>query len=299
MPSSSTKNATMAAVKKPNGIKVKLKRQPVKRKTGVPSPGLPVPSSVQLEEQNVEEFEEQDEADIPCDTLFAIQSIIQAQQCLFIPLPSGGPMIPSVLESQLYQRLESPTDGDSIVTKELLELIQASRLRRLASLDSTLVTFLFTKDYIRAVWDSHRALADDSKVLLDITTWFVSSLPKWTRPSISKNDMSRQWTSRTANFEQVLDILATKLRVIMITGNLLQFWLPTWGTVLQAVGMAQTNIILRIKRSVYKELSEQSIRHLSLPGGISAYFVTQTLLAMGKVQIYKKPAGTFVRLTTK
>jgi hypothetical protein len=298
MPTSSTKDATMVAIKKANGIKVKLNRKPVKRKPGVPSPGLPVPSSARLEEQNVEEFEEQDEAGIPCDTLFAIQSIIQAQQCLFIPLQSGGPMIPSVLESQLYQRLENPTDGDSIVTKELLELIQASRLRRLASLDSTLVTFMRTRDYIRAVWDAHRTLGDDSKALLDVTTWFVSSLSKWTRQSISKHDMSLRWTSRTATFEQVLDILATKLRVVIVTGNLLQFWLPTWGTVLQAVDKAQTNIILRIKRSVYKELSEQSIRNLSLPGGLSAYFVTQTLVAMGKVQVHKKAAGAFVRLTT-
>ena len=213
--------------------------------------------------------------------------------------------VPLVLESQLYQKLENPREGDSILTKELLNLIHTNQLRRMVSTDATLVALIHTRDYVRAVWDAHHACCNAdaggpiSQSLRDITPWFLASLSKWTTPTISRVEMSHLWKSSAKHLSQAIDILVMKMGVLMATNepNIFMFWLPNWGIVLQAINKAQKSILMRIKRSAYKEISEQSIRNLSLPGGISAFFVVQTLIAIGTIQIYEKPVGTFIRLT--
>ena len=306
-------------VKKANGVKLTIKKKKpstlsiaVKRKTdalrGLPAPLLLTQRDERVEVGNdsgIEEFDHDDysESDIPCDTLLAIQSIIQAQQCLFIPLQEGSKIVPSVLVSQLYQKLKNPIEGDSIVTKEILTLIRTNKLRRLMSLDSSVVTLMHTKDYISAVWDSHQACcrADEnsSTFILEITTWFLALLPKWTAQTMSRKDMSSQWRTTKYNFQQVLDILVTKMQLLISNRNqdTFLFWLPNWGLVLQGLNKAKSYISLYIQRSMHKEVSEQSIRNLSIPGGMSAYFVTQTLIATGKVTVHQKPTGSFFRLS--
>jgi Serine-threonine protein kinase 19 len=310
-------------------VKVTIKkRKPstssvVKRKIGV-SRGLPAPFLLTRRDERVEignnnriegidhhdnndnndDSDNNDSNDIPCDTLLAMQSIIQAQQCLFIPLQVGSEIVPSVLVSQLYQKLQNPIEGDSIVTKEVLALIRTNKLRRLVSLDTSVVTLMHTKDYVRAVWDSHQACSTADKTcstfILEITTWFLAILPKWTAETMSRKDMSSHWMSKKYNFQKVLDILVTKMQLLISNRNQDTFllWLPNWGLVLQGLQQAQSNIILRIKRSMHKEVSEQSIRNSSLPGGMSAYFVTQTLIANGKITVHKKPTGSFFRLSS-
>jgi len=59
--------------------------------------------------------------DLPCDTLLLLRSIIQNRQCVYIPLQTnGGCLLPAVIESQLYSKLE---EEESIITQELQDLV--------------------------------------------------------------------------------------------------------------------------------------------------------------------------------
>jgi hypothetical protein len=235
--------------------------------------------------------------DLPCDTLILMRSLEQKQQCLYIPL-LGGALIPTILESQLQEKLEG-----SLVAQELLDLASENRVRRLTTVDGELVAWMETRHFVRAVWDAyqnngHASNQDSSKRMVAVQ-WFLSNLSKWTTKSLSKQTMSLNWTDKSISLDKAVDILV-EIQVLLPRANgSLLLWLPHWGTVLASIAKAQTKVMATIKRALYKELSVRNVESQSHAGGLSGNFVLHTLKAQGKVELLKRPSGEFLRVPNK
>lgn len=234
--------------------------------------------------------------DIPCDTLLAMRSLERASRCLFIPLQGGG-FVPCVLESQLYDILQSQFEGDSSVTVELQQLCQSNQVRRLTSPnDNDIVTALIeTRHYKRAVWDAHRQYdSADAK----ITSGFFTVLHHVTKRRIPKRELQTHWPSRVDCIpwnDQVMDTLV-HMQVLLPSRDDYMLWLPQWGLVLKELDKSQTKILRHLQRSVYKELALTNVQRLSSSAALSGAFVCHTLVAAGKIELYERPSGTFCKL---
>jgi hypothetical protein len=240
-----------------------------------------------------------DDGDIPCDSLLALRSLVQANRCLYIPLHVG--MIPCILESQVYGILKSEDGSDSVATIELRELMSTHKLRQLIShngLDGIEV-LVESHHYVRAVWDAHR----HSQVSCPkVTTWFLSALRSSTGRTVARDQLEQAWNdydNDSLSFAEALDKLV-QMQVLLPTKHEQSylFWLPHWGTVLQDVEKAKSRVIMQIKRSHYKEIPQLQLEHQNFPG-MSSKFILDWMLSQGFVSLHSKPSGVFIRLPAK
>jgi hypothetical protein len=278
-------------------VVVKSKKKP-KRKVGLPS--LLVTKKVvstTVEQPDDDEFPLDDflpsVEDLPCDTLLLMRSIEQRRTCLYVPLQKGA-LIPTVLETQLYSKLNGE---DSVVTQELHDLARSNQIRRLVpASDETLVAWIETRHYVRAVWDAHQSYSSDA-VAIKVTTWFLSNLCNWTKRSITKEAMKRAWKdSGAVTLDQAIDMLVDMQVLLPSLSTTFLLWLPLWGAVLAAINKAQGKVVAHIKRSLYKELSVKTIEARSHFGGLAGSFVLHTLSTQGKIEVVPRPAGNFARI---
>lgn len=274
-----------------------------------------------IDEFPLEKFIKGDE--LACDTLLLMRSIEQSQQCLYIPLHSGA-LIPAVLESQLHSKLmQGGEGGDSAATIELHDLASRNQIRRLVPASSdhddeeSLMTWVETKHFVKAVWDAHRNYSYSSRsstdkatteesaemddaILAKVTTWFLSNLKHWTKRTITRDAMRMAWKeSGAVTLERAIDLLVD-MQVLLPSSvkNTFLLWLPNWGAVLRAVSKAQSKVVAHIKRSLYKELSVKQIKkNTNYPGGLSGTFVLHTLVAaQDKIEVVQRPSGDFARI---
>lgn len=300
------------------GLKVvikKKKKRPIKRKVGLPSIATPKQSVAVAQPPAVEQQEllPDDEFDdtslaldeLPCDTLLLLRSIEKLRTCLYIPLQEGG-LIPTVLESQLYQRIAGSGGEDSVVTQELHTLHSNNQIRRLVPPDDeTITAWVETRYYVRAVWDAHRShqasiiCNEEMKNLaVKVTSWFLSNLKNWTKRSIPVEALKEAWksTASSIHIDKVIDMLVDMQVLLPTTRSTFLLWLPQWGAVLAAVDKAQSKVIAHIKRSLYKELSVRTVEGRQYPGGLSGSFVIHTLTMQAKVERVARPSGDFLRM---
>jgi hypothetical protein len=231
--------------------------------------------------------------EIPCDTLLAIRSLQQTKTCLDIPLFIGT--VPSVLESQLHDKLQSHDDYDSIVTSELQQLTRSNKIRRLTSSGNSIIVeaVLETRHYKRAIWDAHRHYHGSNP---NVTANFVLSLDQLTKRQISKTDLQECWpNAKIAWNDHHVDILVQMQVLLPVKDDAYIFWLPHWGLVLKQLTKAQQKVTSQLKRSLYKELSQTQLERMH-HSGFSGPFVLHTLVAQGLVELQDRPSGSFVRL---
>lgn len=266
------------------------KRAPQKTNVNV----APTSETVQ-QHQGEADFIMEEEGDIPCDTLFAIRSLEQSRQCLDVPLFRGT--VPCVLESQLQERLKSENGDDSSVTKELQQLLQSNKVRRLMSAaesgENAVAAVMESRHYKRAVWDAHRHYGKSSS---SITAGFLSCLEHVTKRRMSVSDLKQHWpeTANTWN-ASILDTLI-QMQVLLPVKDSYILWLPNWGLVLKQLSKAQSKVISQLKRSLYKELSKSQVERMHHTG-LAGQFVLHTLCSQGLVELQERPSGTFVKLS--
>lgn len=264
----------------------------------IPAIQLQDPTSESSSVQHADEKQEDDaiEEDIPCDTLLAMRSLERASLCLFIPLQGGG-FAPCVLESQLYERLQSQFEGDSFVTAELQQLCQSNQVRRLTSPNEhdVLTALIEKRHYKRAVWDAHRQYGNADA---SITSGFLTVLHHVSKRRIPTRDLQAHWPSRVDGVpwnDRVMDTLV-HMQVLLPSRDDYILWLPQWGLVLKELDKSQTKILRHLQRSMCKELSLTNVQRLSSSAGLSGAFVCHTLVAAGKIELYERPSGTFCKL---
>mmetsp|Transcript_15667 Transcript_15667/g.23071 ORF Transcript_15667/g.23071 Transcript_15667/m.23071 type:complete len:346 (+) Transcript_15667:87-1124(+) len=315
---------TLRPAKKENGVKISLKRG---RKTNVKEipRGLPYKSTIDgaargrgqgrvystvLEENDDSTLDESSNMlqDLPSDTLLLLQSIQQSQQCIYVPLKrNGSRLVPAVLESQLYSKLDASDTGDSIATQELHDLAEENKIRRLVPVNcQDLVAWMETKHYISAVIDaneygsSNETSASSSKenqMSSKVISWFLENLSKWTKQTISKEALKQEWSMKGGHgLDQGINVLIKRQVLLPYKTNTFLFWLPHWGTVLSSITEAQNKVLAHIKRSHYKELAVKKIESSHYTGGLSGSFVLHTLEAQGKIQVVTRPSGRFAKL---
>lgn len=310
------KNDVKLVVRKKKTAASKRKLAPALSKRGLPSLGLNVnvgdataatpPEAPSYTDEDFFEpsFDDPDADEIPCDSLLALRSLVQAKRCLYIPLHVG--MIPCVLESQVYSTLKSEDGSDSVATTELHDLISSKKLRQLLSHNALdgIEVLLESHHYYQAVWDAHR----HSQVSCPkVTAWFLSTVKSLTGRSLSRDELERAWNINAdtinmnsnisnSSFSEALDKLV-QMQVLLPTKSDQSYllWLPHWGTVLQEMAKAKQRVIGHIKRSHYKEISQTHFERQNFPG-MSNKFVIEWMLEQGFVCLHSKPCGTFIRL---
>lgn len=313
---------SLAPAKKKNGIKIVMKRRKkssIQRSTCGLSNKTIVPEIARgrsrktirsiLEEEEDSIFDASSEIlqDLPSDTLLLLQSIQQSQQCVFIPLKvNSSRLVPAVLESQLYSKLEASDAGDSIVTQELQDLAEDNKIRRLVSANGRdIVAWMETQHYISAVKDANEYYSsnqtsatslEENQKSSKVISWFLKNLSKWTKKTISEEALKEALpTKQMISLVQCIDILVKHQILLPYKTKTYLFWLPHWGTVLSSISEAQNKILAQIKRSSYKELSVKAIESFQYTG-MSASFILHTLQAQGKIRVISRPAGNFAKL---
>lgn len=139
-----------------------------------------------------------DEEDLPSDTLVAIQSLIQSDRGLHVPITNNG-SVQVLLESQIYSIFDE--DHASNVNAELLKLINTNKLKRMNCQNMSTMAFILTEEYKKAVWDSQHNTDHQISSTLDpadgkkIVAWFLAELDHWTTHSISEASIEERWES--------------------------------------------------------------------------------------------------------
>jgi hypothetical protein len=265
-------------------------------------------------------------AGAPSDTFLAIQALgRRPETSLSIPM-SGGRVITSILDSQLYPILQNDDDvaGDAAVSQEIQDLITAGTICKLtvppsagsmvsSSSALSLSILLLTSDYLTAVQDAVERHSGISVV----ASWFVAHLRDWTSGSrISLQDLETSYNynhlydhgdkstqcvtvSSQYSLKQVLQELQ-RIQVLLPchSTDTYQLWLPEWGTVLAAWDRATTKLVQTLKRSTSKrqERSEQSLLQQDPYSPIPRPLLVHWLTVQGRVQVVQRPYGKFVQL---
>jgi hypothetical protein len=168
------------------------------------------------------------------------------------------------------------------VTKELQQLTQTNKIRRLSSPNASLQfeALMETRHYTRAVWDAHRHYENADAT---VTSAFLSLLDQITKRRILTSDFED---------DGVVDTLV-RMQVLLPLDSAYVLWLPHWGLVLKALSNGQQKVIAQLKRSQYKELSKTKVERFHHTG-LSGSFVLHTLVAQGLVELQERQSGTFV-----
>jgi hypothetical protein len=262
----------------------------------------------------------------PSDTLLAIQSLgRRPETSLSIPM-TGGRVIPSILDSQLYPILQNDDDvaGDVAVSQEIQDLLTAGTICKLtaplapgsmtsSAMISSLSIILLTEDYLRAVQDGverHRGIPL-------VASWFVAHLKDWTSGGnrISLSDLEKSYNDNhleSSNSNNDSSVSTTQYSLPQVLQELqrmqvllpchstdtYQLWLPEWGTVLNAWDRATKKLVSTLKRStsMRQERSEQSLLQQDPYSPISRPLLVHWLTVQGRVQVVQRPYGKFVQL---
>jgi Serine-threonine protein kinase 19 len=233
-------------------------------------------------------------ANMACDTLLAIQNL--KSKSIAIPLPHQR-YIYGVLECQVYSLLQDNHVEDTIVSGELQALTQSNMIRMLSSTQKGLIVLLETVDYITAIRDCFPLPSD--ALATTAVEWFIKHMRDWTGYRISISQLEESWAiDPIPNY--TLDSTLQKLlhRQLLMASHMssyYQLWLPSWGTVLSAWETARKKLLLKLKRSAYKERSLQALDQEYSP--IPTPVLIDWLVAKGQVEIVLRPAGKFVKLS--
>jgi hypothetical protein len=265
-----------------------------------------------------------DDDDIPSETVVAIHSLIQADQGLSIPL-TNYKSIQAVLEHQIYSIFDQ--NNATNIRRDLLELLRTNKLRQLFCQDKTSFAYVLTEDYVQAVWDicpssRHSLLQVEQNVII---SWFVSNLQYWTGRTTSQSAIETRWevycenskkaesslkahsnesaTVSVSSFENVLQQLLNLHLMIRDTQrstlnshneNHFFLWLPQWAVVLRSWKEAQQRLLALLARA--RETSKMNLLRQNRHSYISTQFLLQDLIYQGKVAVIERPFGSFVQL---
>ena len=284
-----------------------------------------------LASQRDDEFfgDEIDEV-VSCDTLQLMQSLQKTspERCLPIPL-SASSIISAVLECNLY----AAGLVESIVARELADLLNSSQIRKLSQPKSTIAvapknysdipipTILITNDdYCRGVLDAHesRLTRDEETLSLSLPQkhcaidWFLDNLKLWTGARISLPDFERTWNRNQrpisddapSNSAPVPNLTLEEILAYLVEIQVLlpcygegsyQLWLPAWPMVMQTWSKTCTSLVAQLKRSQFKERSLTSVcKNKGSP--IPMTLIVDYLSVLGKIEVLDKPAGKFLKL---
>lgn len=255
--------------------------------------------------------------ELPCDTLMAIQSLQNNAQGLHIPL-NGNHQIQILLENQIFQRFDE--DHASTIMSELESLIRSNKIRRLSCQEECGAALVLTKDYINAVWDAHEQYSatagntSHTKVGSLVIAWFVECLHEWTGLAVSEEAIRQSWdgdtmVSTSADCRQSMISFCDALRVLLDLRLLLRkatsatsttsrhyyLWLPQWGLVLKQWNEARQQLLAFIGRSKGGEVSESNLLNKNRHRCISTGFLLDDLVHRGKLRIIQRPFGKFIK----
>lgn len=253
--------------------------------------------------------EEGDEEDMPSDTLMVIHSLFQSDQGLHIPM-TNNTSVQVVLESQIYSMFEE--NHASTVNSELLELVQANKVRRMYCHDMSTMAFILTEDYMKAVWDSYshneKHQSDD-----EIVSWFLTQLDHWTNMSFSESFLEERWERHMNNAEddcadaEPKDVVRYLLNAQFLlrdpkrnlsnagsTGDSHFLWLPNWGIVLKTWNEARKQLLTLLAQR--KEMSKANVLSKNRHSQISTHFLIHELLSKEKIRVVERPFGSFIQL---
>lgn len=254
-------------------------------------------------------------ASLPNDCALAIQSLQQSpNMSIAIPFPSDpSHYILAVLELHLYRTLQDANAGDTVVSRELADLLASNKIRKLSSPSrqaNPLQVVLFTSDYERAargtIVVAQTTDDDDDSSPQQMSEasveWLIRQLSFLKGHRIAQADLEERWKAdplprMMMSLENVLETLT---RQQLLLGSSLdryyQLWLPTWGVVLQAWETARKKAVSLLKRSAYKERSMTTMqqRYSPIPTNLVLDWMESVA---GQVEIVQRPAGKFVRLS--
>ena len=248
-----------------------------------------------------EEYDPLDQilSSLPNDCALGIQSLQQNNDTsLAIPIPHDpSHVIRGVLELHLHRKMQNDNQGDTIVSRELAELLATNQIRKLSSPLSerhAVNVLVFTKDYERA---ARNTIHDKNSQRA--TDWMMRQLPYLTGHRIAQADWQEQWRADPisgTSLEAVLDVLVRQqLLLLSPLEQSYQLWLPTWGVlVLQAWETARKKALMNLKRSAYKERSLSAMQQKYSP--IPTVLLLDWMESVGQVEWIDRPAGKFVRL---
>mmetsp|Transcript_1839 Transcript_1839/g.4398 ORF Transcript_1839/g.4398 Transcript_1839/m.4398 type:complete len:402 (-) Transcript_1839:165-1370(-) len=266
----------------------------------------------------------QEEYEIPSDTLTAINSLIQSDQGLHMPIANNG-SVQVILESQIYSIFDE--NHASNVNFELLELIRNNTVRRIYCQNMSLMAIMRTTDYVKAVWDSYSHESEPSSSTAkmkklgcsseEIISWFLSQLHHWTEMRITEYSLEDQWEKHNNNSTenrndtdggvdgtaQVVQYLLNAQFLIRdprqnISGGGKEesyfLWLPKWGIVLKTWNGARKQLLTLLAQR--KEMSKANVLQKNRHSMISTNFLLNELLSEEKICVVERPFGTFVQL---
>jgi len=255
------------------------------------------------------------DGDIPCDTLVAFHSIVQADQGLHIPISNNA--VQAVLENQIFMTFDE--NHASSIHRELLELVHSNKVQQLYCQDKVTKAFILTEDYVKAVWDAHHTSTITTiQNPEEVIVWFVSNLQSWRGKTVSKSQLESRWeefrnankqddnavTSRSTSFEKALkflldlQLLIRDVQQSTLNGSCHEshffLWLPQWGIVLKTWNEARQQLVNLLARS--KEISKMNLLRMNRHPCISTQFLLNELVWKGRVEIIERPFGSFVQL---
>lgn len=256
------------------------------------------------------------EEDIPSDTLMAINSLVQSDQGLHVPITNNG-SVQVILESQIYSIFDE--DHASSVNTELLELIHNNKMQRIYCHDMSTTAFIATEDYVKAVWDDHAnqnhqssaivaTISATSEFSVEVVSWFLSNLHHWTKIKISESNLEDRWEKDNIVDtdidlkDVVLYLLNAQYLIRDPKTNLSNggqedsyfLWLPQWGIVLKTWNEARQQLLTLLAQR--KEMSKANVLQKNRHSYISTNFLLNDLLYKERIRIVERPFGSFVQL---
>ncbi|GKY90634.1 hypothetical protein MPSEU_000036900 [Mayamaea pseudoterrestris] len=298
------------------------------RSRGIPSfPGAASArnksGAVNFQRQEADEANEVDDhgddsifQNVECETLLVIQSLVQnPATSISIPFSSNGSRsVYAALPCQLYNALHSQkAAADVVVSRELQQLLHGNRKALVqlsaagkADADDSVKVLLLAQDYASIARDS-----TGNETTMEAVEWFIKHLKDWKGGSVIGYDNFRRVHStdpllKTCSLDGTLAALS-QAQVLMpcrrsihssssSSGQSYQYWLPTWGVVLQAWTKAVKQVLALLKRSHYKERMEQALQQPHCP--IPIRLVLDWLVDQGQVERVERASGTMIRLVS-
>jgi len=269
-----------------------------------------------------------------CDTMLILQNLLQdPQQLSYITIPLSTSCVRGVLECQLHAKFKANNDDDTVVTQELPQLLQTSKVCQLAALSSSkssqsetaieippITLLVLTTEYLELGVKDALAVAADNAIdgstmssSKAVVNWFIDNFHKLLQMGkrISIHRMEQLLRNNgTPSPNCSASTIAKELQRLQVlmpcnpqhTGSF-QLWLPNLGRALEAFEHVQRNIIQSLQRSNYNELSYTSLiqkQSSSAKGrAIPALLVLDWLVANNILVAEERPAGKFVRLVAR
>lgn len=289
-----TANNRTIAVKKPmrsstvaSGVS---KTSKAKASFGLPSFRIQATTtSPSQTDANEESFEEDD---LPSDTLMAIQSLIQSDRGLHVPMTNNA-SVQVILESQIYSIFDA--NHASNTNAEVLKLIETNAIKRMCCHDMSTMALMLTEDYFKAVWDAHRHNVIEQQKGEEIVAWFLAHLHHWTKPTIAVSELVVRWEGDGIEGDEIVRYLLGA-QFLLRKGNDDEYvlWLPHWGTVLKTWHEARKQLLTLLAQR--KEMSKVNVLQKNRHSRISTAFLIDELLSQETIRVIERPFGSFLQL---